>query len=311
MTHAVGPQAGSGMASPLTIACISVIGGTALEQCARSIIATGFPCLIIADSVELTPALRDIVKLDSVDFIDGAQSSVPSKRNLAVEHARSDWIALVEDSCTLDARWCVGIKQVLAQTDVKAAAGPVNLGGSLHRRARALYCSDYGPFFPASIQSQQTGEMGPCLATETLPGVNLLYHRETLLQYVDQEGVIESEINRRMTADGHRLCIHEDLSVTLRFADESGASFRSRFNHGRLYGGLQSRSLSVGSRLTRGLGCFLLPLVLSLRSIRSLTGTREHIVGTAAWIVMFETVWSCGEFTGYLLGCGETLADWQ
>jgi hypothetical protein len=295
----------------LTIACISVIGGEALRRCIYSMAATGLPCVIVADPRAITPDISDIISNNSLEFIDGRGHSVPMKRALAVKHSGAEWIALVEDTCTLNDTWLAGCEAVMAVDDASGASGPVSLGLPLDRRARALYCSDYGSFFPAALRARQKGEHSTFSPADTLPGVNLLYRRETLRGYMDDEGLIESEANRRMREDGHNLYIHEDLAVTLRYANAAGASCSSRFNHGRLYGGLQSRNLTVTARLARGLACFLLPVILSLRSLRALAGTREQFVTTAVWIVVFETVWSCGECTGYLLGCGDGLADWK
>ena len=295
----------------LTIACISVVGGAALQHCARSIAATGLPGLIVADSEAITPEIRDIIDSYPLEIINGSGCSVPMKRALAVKHSTSEWIALIEDTCTLDDTWGSGCEAVMALNGASGASGPVNLGSHLDRRSRALYCSDYGPFFPANREASPNDDYASVASVDTLPGVNLLYRRGTLIGYMDDEGLIESEVNRRMRENGHTLCIHHDLGVTLRYADTTGASFSSRFNHGRLYGGLQARNLSVIARLSRGMACLLLPVVLSLRSLRALVSTREHIASTAAWIVMFETVWSCGECTGYILGCGDSLTDWK
>ena len=123
--------------------------------------------------------------------------------------------------------------------------------------------------------------------------------------------MIESEVNRRMREDGHELYIHEKLAVTLESADEDAATLRSRFSHGRLYGGLRSRNMTAAQRVLRALVCVLLPLVLSCRSLRALTRTSNRAITTAFYIVAFETIWSCGECTGYLLGCGHSLEDWK
>jgi hypothetical protein len=301
----------SNRADQLTIACISVIGGAALQECARSILATGLPGIIVAEPADITPEIIEMMLEGSLDFLDASDCSVPAKRALAVKHSVSEWIALVEDSCTLDENWLSGSKAVMLKDDASGASGPVSLGHPLDRRARALYCSDYGTFFPAILGARLEGEHSSLSPTNTLPGVNLLYRRETLLGYIDDKGLIESEANRQMREDGCTLYIHKDLAVTLRYADTTGASCSSRFNHGRLYGGLQARNLSATARLGRGLACFLLPVVLSLRSLRALTSIREHVFTTAVWILVFETAWSCGECAGYLLGCGDSLTDWK
>ncbi|MDL0429767.1 hypothetical protein QPM17_01405 [Marinobacter sp. TBZ242] len=298
-------------ANQLTIACICIVGGAALENSVRSILATGLRSVIVADPGAITPKARDIIRDHCIEWIDSSGCSVPAKRALATNHCTSEWIAFIEDTCTVDDSWRSGCEAVMEIKDAAGASGPVRLGSPLDRRARALYCSDYGSFFPAALHGRRESKGKSVLLANTLPGVNLLYRRALVMSYMNGDGLIESEINPRIRGDGHGLYIHENLSVTLRNADSAGTSFLSRFNHGRLYGGLQARNLTVSSRLVRALACVLLPFVLSLRSLKALAYTREQVATTALWIVMFETVWSVGECTGYLLGSGNTLADWQ
>jgi hypothetical protein len=55
------------------VACVPVIGGgAALLQCVRSIVATGLPCVIVADPRAITPDISDIFSNNSLEFIDGA-----------------------------------------------------------------------------------------------------------------------------------------------------------------------------------------------------------------------------------------------
>jgi hypothetical protein len=46
--------------------------GAALLQCVRSIVATGLPCVIVADPRAITPDISDIISNNSLEFIDGA-----------------------------------------------------------------------------------------------------------------------------------------------------------------------------------------------------------------------------------------------
>lgn len=305
------PMTTTDTADQMTVACISIVGGAALENSVRCVLATGLRCVIVADPAAITPKTKGIIRDYCIEWIDSSGCNVPVKRTLATNHCTSEWIAFIEDTCTVDDSWRAGCEAVMKMNDAAGASGPVRLGSPLDRRARALYCSDYGPFFPAALDDQSESEGKSPLSTDTLPGVNLLYRRALLMRYMDEDGLIESEINPRIRADGHGLYIHERLSVTLRHADSAGLSFHSRFSHGRLYGGLRARNLNVSSRLVRALACVLLPFVLSLRSLKALAYTREQVTTTALWIVMFETTWSVGECTGYLLGSGKTLADWQ
>jgi hypothetical protein len=295
----------------LSIACISVVGGIALLNCIRSVLRSGLACVVVAEKKAIRHEVAELISKQSLEIIYAEGCNVPEKRAIAVSNATSDWLALIEDTCTVDDQWRRGCEALIACRGASAGSGPVSLGQTLSARARALYCSDYGKFFPTVLKHPANAEPTGMLPVETLPGVNLLYRIEMLRQYMGEEGLIESEVNRRMREDGHGLYIHQKLAVTLEHADENGATFRSRFTHGRLYGGLQSRNMTAPQRALRALVCVLLPLVLSCRSLRAPTWTRNRAITTAFYIVAFEITWSCGECTGYLLGCGHSLEDWK
>lgn len=294
-----------------TIACISVAGGPALQSCIDSILRTGLGCIVIADGRTIAGEVSKLVNEHKLYLIRTDSCSVPEKRAIAVSAAKTEWIALVEDTCAVSDTWRSGCEEIMACKKAHAGSGPVFLGRSLSAPARALYCSDYSNFL-ASVSEQKTGNLKTeMLQSDTLPGVNLLYRCDTVKRYITNEGLIESEVNRRMSKDGYKLYIHKDLTVILLHADDNSLKLRSRFLHGRLYGGLRAREMTIGQRILRIMSCVLLPAILSYRSLRSLARDRRKIAATALYIVAFETAWSCGEFTGYLLGCGKSLEHWK
>lgn len=295
----------------LTIACISIVGGTALFNCISSVLQSGLGCMVIAEERDIIDEVTRLISDKHLELVVTHGDSVPGKRAIAVRKAASAWIAMIEDTCTVNEEWRRGCASLIDCKDAAAGSGPVLLGDSLSVRARALYCSDYGKYFPVSLQDSMEHDSIKMYKCNTLPGVNLLYRRETVMQYINADGLIESEVNRRMIEDGHTLYIHEDLAVTLDHADETGATLHSRFNHGRLYGGLQSRNMRPAIRMVRALTCVLLPFVLSYRSLRAYARVRNRNLVTSLYIILFETVWSCGECTGYLSGCGHSLEDWK
>ena len=180
----------------LTIACISIVGGTALFNCISSVLQSGLGCMVIAEERDIIDEVTRLISDKHLELVVTHGDSVPGKRAIAVRKAASAWI-------------------------------------------------------------------------------------------------------------------DEDLAVTLDHADETGATLHSRFNHGRLYGGLQSRNMRPAIRMVRALTCVLLPFVLSYRSLRAYARVRNRNLVTFLYIILFETVWSCGECTGYLSGCGHSLEDWK
>lgn len=295
----------------LTIACISIAGGPALLNCIRSVLRSGLGCIVVADKSAIIDEVNDLVSEYHLELICTKDCSVPRKRAKAVYRAETDWIALIEDTCAINNTWRQGYEEMITCKSTDGGSGPVNLGQSLDARSRALYCTDYGKYFPVLLKHAGDGNTSRMLQSETLPGVNLLYRRAIVMQYINDEGLIESEVNRRMNEEGHELHLHEDLAVTLEYPDVNGATLRSRFSHGHLYGGLQSRNMTSSQRILRAIACGILPFVLSYRSLRALAHDRRKILATAMFIVAFETAWSCGECTGYLLGCGKSLDHWK
>lgn len=295
----------------LTIACISVVGGSGLVDCIRSILQTGFDCMVIADDDTAHVQLSDVIGEHRVEIISATGRTIPEKRAVAVENAQTDWIAMIEDTCTIGHAWRRGCEQLMACEGASGGSGPVALSPSLDARSRALYCSDYAQFIapPALRSDDAPGDR--MFESDTLPGVNLIYRRDAIAPYITDQGLVESEVNRHMRNDGHSLYMHPGLAVTLTSPDTAGATASARFAHGRLYGGLTAREMSLGHRVVRAAGCAILPCVLSWRALRALVRSRQRLIATLPHIAAFETFWSCGECTGYLLGAGRSIERWK
>lgn len=297
---------------PITVACISVAGGRALEQCVQSALRTGFRCMAVIGPGGAEDALRDVDPDRELRIIASDHESIPQKRALAVAQAQTEWIALVEDTCTLDESWRDGCEELIRYPAVQAASGPVRLSRIPGPALRALYCADYGAFFPHVLtRNAGTGSSGALLPARELPGVNLLYRRDAAQDHMADGRLIETEVNRGIRSRANGLYLHPDLSVTLRAEHSRAATMGSRFAQGRLYGGLQSRQLRAATRAFRAVACLLLPFVLTYRAVRALSGLPGSKLRTGMYIVLFETAWSCGELTGYLFGPGNAADQWR
>ncbi len=296
----------------VTVAVVSIVGGEVLQRCLAAIPSGADELLSV------TRSERDKVLPPATGWrsIDGQGISVPQRRALAVRAARSEIVALIEDTCVPSPQWLQTIRHVFADANVTAAGGPVTIDCGLPGRIIALACAEYGLFHPERLTAGAgTARAGPPLDDSPgLPGNNLALRRSSLqcLEPGD-DGFIESEVVTALRASGHRVVFHPDMTVNYQFGDERGARLMSRFRHGRLYAGRRARAEGAAVRIAGLLKTPLLPLVLCTRAASTLRlpGLRPALWAALPWIVLQQTAWSAGELTGYLSGPGQMLEAWS
>ena len=110
---------------------------------------------------------------------------------------------------------------------------------------------------------------------------------------------------------GERIVAHRDLAVCIAEITEASMRLRTRFDHGRLYGGFLRRRKNFAGRMIHLLRCFALPFVLSQRAIIALPSAHASRLAAIKYIVFFEISWSIGEFVGILLGPGALRKSWK
>ena len=143
------------------------------------------------------------------------------------------------------------------------------------------------------------------------PSAILFYRKTAIESHIGHEGIIESELDQTLTSRGERIVAHRDFAVCFAEADEASMKLRSRFSHGRLYGGFLRRRKSLPARMIHLLRCIALPLVLSQRAIKALPLAHASRRAAIKHVVFLETSWSIGEFVGVLIGPGSIKKSWK
>jgi hypothetical protein len=141
--------------------------------------------------------------------------------------------------------------------------------------------------------------------------LNLLYRRSALPPLRPDEGLIEVEVNAAIRARGGEIALHPALAVTYCAEDRASARLRSRYAHGRIYGGGQRATRSVAARIAAVAKCAALPLVLFARAARALPRAYPRRFSALGWMLAFSMAWAAGEAVGYALGRGASLAAWR
>lgn len=283
------------MADDLTVIIVALVGGEALARCVEAARSQAPALLIIQRGGTITDASGRVVgRADRLD--------IPSKRRRAVELATTGLVALVEDTVIAAPGWANAAVENLGGERAAGCGGPVRISAGLPASTRALAISEYGSF----SDRKAAGE------TLTLPGCNFAFRRDALLKTMKgSEGLVDQIVFRELRKDG-RVVWSSDMAVTYAHAYPEGARLRTRFDHGRIYGSAEAEHAELAGRIGRAGKAFLLPLVLTLRSLKTATAAERRSLPTLGWLALQHTAWAAGEFAGALAGPSHKgLEHWQ
>jgi hypothetical protein len=269
----------------LTVIVVALVGGDALARCVEAVKSQARTLLVVQRDGRVTDASGSVV--GGLDRLD-----IPSKRRRAVELATTEWVALIEDTVIPTPSWANAVSEGLGSGRAVACGGPVRISAGLPASTRALALSEYGSF----SDRKAAGE------TLTLPGCNFAFRRDALLNAMKgPEGLVDQIVFGKLRKECAVLWL-PGMSVTYTQAYPEGARLRTRFDHGRIYGSAEAEHAGLAGRIGRAGKAFLLPLVLTLRSLRTATAAERRSLPTLGWLALQHTAWAAGEFAGALAG---------
>jgi hypothetical protein len=301
--------------SQLTVVVVPLLGGAALAGC-LAVLAAGVPVLVIARKDQETGAARAEAERRA-RFVVSKGGSVPARRQLGVELASTDLVALLEDTTLPEAGWCEAVCAALADPGVAGAGGPVSVSPMLPRRLQALGWSEYGAFHPGLYC---WGDGGPShgedrVSVLRLPGNNMAFRRAPLLGTLRgaREGLIEGAVAEALRQQGFELVLHRGMAASYQNADRVGGCLATRFHHGRIYGGGQAACRAPATRLALVARTPLLPVVLTWRTTKWMLRSAPSPAGwlpIALWTMLLHLAWSLGEGVGAIAGRGNSISRW-
>lgn len=282
------------MAEGLTVVIVVVAGGAATRSCIDAVQAqTSNYLVVLADGTAVDP--------DGSVLGSAERRSIPFKRKAGVQLASTPHVALIEDTVCLREGWAGELQTALERSGVVGCGGPVILSPHLPPAARALAISDFGRY----------SDRLPAGPTAALPGCNFAFKRDALLDAASSDGVVDQIIFQRLRASGGELLWVPGMRVDLAHPDLGGSRLSTRFDHGRIYGGL-SRGQGVSRRAAAAAKTLFLPLLLTARSLRQASAAERRSFPTLGWLTLQHTAWAAGEFTGAVFGISkEGLDRWH
>jgi hypothetical protein len=240
-------------------------------------------------------------KFPSVQFCAAMGLLTQAKMlTLGISQARGEIIALTVDHCTPEEYWCARI--------IDAHKGPyAAVGGSLEKGDQADtavnwavhlydYCS-YG-YYQNPVRQGPARELSDC---------NVSYKRKALDaiagRWSDEFHV--PLVNRALVAGGETLWFSPELLVYQHRSIDYRRAASVAFRRGRAFASARIRTFNLAKRILYTILCPLVPLRQMGRLIANTLPKRSNwnaMMRAFPFIFLFSTLWSCGEFLGFLAG---------
>ena len=280
----------------------------ALEECLASLEkqVTELDTEVIVVSNFQTETLENEKRFSFLKFFfHSKEAIVPELRADGILYTHGEIVALVEDHCIFDPMWCQEIK--------KAHEFPYGIiGGSVENASVkrvldwAVYFYDYGKYMLPNKADVQ----------ETLSGMNVSYKREALdmVQENYKNGFFETFVNEELKRRGMKLYMMPTAIVYHNKNYELGRATTQCFHLARSFAAKRILNSALSKRAFFIVTSFVLPVLLSARIAAWTISKGRHIkelILSFPCILLLMTIWSFGEFCGYLSGEGRSARQWR
>lgn len=285
----------------LSVIVVTLVGAGPLRRCLAALAAQ-----------EDAPVMEIIVPADEklgetavlqqefpvVQFLSLAgRRTYAELRALGVQKARAGVVAITEDHCLPNPRWCCEIMTAHETNPAAAIGGPVAKEAPDAPLNWAIYFADYLRYAP------------PVTAGETheLTDLNVTYKRTALAKIgeVWAAEFHENAVHAALAANGETLWLAPELAVNQRRQMTLGQALRDRYAFGRLFASTRVQMGSAGQRLVYVATAVLVPFLLTWRVfglIRQKGRRQAEFWRALPHLLLVNSAWAFGEFVGYLTG---------
>ena len=210
--------------------------------------------------------------------------------------ARGDIVALTEDHCSPDKKWCATILE-LHRGPWAAVGGSVDKRGPDTTLNWAIYLSDFGRYMNPVVEGP-AGYLTDC---------NVSYKRASLHATVElwRKEFHETTVNWALQDQGKQLLLSRRVIVRQQRKLTWSYALGERYRFGRLFASTRVAGASMVKRLVYSGASAILPAILLLRVFRNVAGKRRWDVPflrTLPALVGLNFVWAWGEVAGYMTG---------
>lgn len=228
---------------------------------------------------------------------------IPEMRSIGLSQATGDIIAFTEDHCIAPEDWCEKIIKAHHQSGYQAIGGAIENGSVARIRDWAAYLCEYSDL------------MLPLAAGEVsnIAGNNASYARKIL------EGVDESVkrdcweffLQEELKAQGVRFFSVPDIVLAHKKEFDVLYFVTQRFHYSRSFAAMRAARVSGFRRVYYVITTPALPFLLLWRIASQVISKKRHyreLILSLPLLLLYGVSYACGEFIGYLLGPGQSLA---
>lgn len=290
------------LAPELSVVIVVLNGGASLARCLDALRPQMPPErleILVPCDARLPDAAEFQRRYPEVSFLPlPGRRPYAALRSSGLRAARGRVLAITEDQCIPPPQWCANVLEAHAAPHA-AIGGPMEKQQPDTALGWAIYLREFTSYIPPVAE-------GP---SESLTDANVSYKRAALeaIRDVWAEAFHEPQVHGALRERGETLWLSPALLTYQQRTMDLGEAVGERFAFGRLYGSLRVAGAPPARRLLLLAGSVLLPAVLLGRVIVAVVRKGRYFgpcLLALPHLALFATVWSCGEFTGYLTGRG-------
>ncbi|MFM7130132.1 MAG: glycosyltransferase [bacterium] len=259
--------------------------------------------IVVVATEAIEPSFQAELRNRQIRVVQGGslEESIPRLRHRGIQATSAPIVAIIEDHVEVESGWAATILHKMTDSGISAVGGRVESGRGGWLNTGVLL-ADYARYIGPVAE-------GPY---PDLPGNNVAYRREALLEHADAlaDGKWESWVNDALAAAGHRLVSTNEMVVRHIKSFSLDEVITQRWHFGRSYAGMRNSDLGPVKRTIYGLGSVVLPMLLTWRATRLILSknvSRLTVMATWPLVAGYMTIGSIGECVGYLFGPGRSL----
>ncbi|MGI9036145.1 MAG: glycosyltransferase [Pyrinomonadaceae bacterium] len=233
------------------------------------------------------------------------ETTIPKLRARGIIESSGAIIALSEDICAFDNNWCREIVKA-HDSEYSIIGGAIENSENQNALDWAVYFYDYGKYMlPDKAQ-----------IIDALSGMNVSYKREILEQIKENyaDGFFETFINEDLKRRGDKL-FFTPLAIVFHRKNYEFEKVAAQFYHqARSFAARRVSNFSTSKKLLFILAAPLLPILLCARVMGRIIAKGQHfkeLLTALPQLVILISIWSFGEFCGYLSGEGKSGDEWK
>ena len=292
----------TGAAPSLSVVIPAVAGAGPLRDCLRALASQ--PHAVETEIVVVSRLPEEDARLVAREFpqvkvAPGEGLTIPQMRARGIGQTRAAIVAVLGEHVRVLPTW----EEAMRRGHATAAAG---VGGPVTNGRRGAVA--WAAFLAEYSEHMTPIEEGP---VSSLPGINVSYKRSAIEACGDllSRGAWENFLHETLLRKGLTLRCEPGAEAVVTPPASLVRCASQKWHIARSYAGMRARRLSRAARLLFAATTALLPALLTVRIVRRVLARPRRGYGGALAasfpiLLLLLSIWTVGEFVGYLFGEG-------